>query len=60
MDRNEYERISLKLIELVKPHETIYNEKSNFPKYAPDRWRLWMEISAEMNRAFGTEHRKCS
>lgn len=48
------EKIDLKLVELVKPHEVLYNgSTSTSANYAEARTELWNDICMEMNKTFG-------
>lgn len=50
------ELISLRLIELVRPHKILYSETKcvEDAKWVHDRRQLWIKIADELNRSFKT------
>lgn len=48
----EREKINLKLIELIKPHEPIYDVKKGSNISHTQRRELWDQITNEMNQTF--------
>lgn len=52
------DEINIKLIELIKSHEILYNLKyANF-SYFEERRKLWNEIAEKMNKLFKMKLRK--
>lgn len=60
MSSNDRDEINSKLIELVKPHELLYNAKHSHHKYFEDRRELWNRITTEMNQIFKKKLREYS
>lgn len=58
MSSTSRKEINSKLIDLVKPHELLYNLKYANHQYFVDRQELWNGIAAEMNRTFSLKLRK--
>lgn len=52
LDNAERERIDLKLVELVKRHEVLYNGKNSNNDHLGIRSKLWNDITTELNRTF--------
>lgn len=59
MNLLDRENIDRKLIELVKPHEALYNGKSSSHDYMGTRAKLWAAIRLDINRAFNLNRSKC-
>lgn len=54
----ERKRINSKLIELVKPHEILYNRKKIWNNYTINSLYLWHEIADSMNKIFNLNRGK--
>lgn len=52
------ERMDRKLVELVKPHEILYNGKNSSHDYMNIRSDLWNNIAERMNRTFNVDRSK--
>lgn len=59
MDLAARENMDRKLIELVKPHEILYNGISNSHDCVGTRTELWNSIGEEMNQIFNVDRCKC-
>lgn len=60
MSSTNRDKINSKLIELIKPHELLYNAKRANHKYFKDRRELWNQITTKMNQTFKLKSRKSS
>lgn len=52
LDSAERERIDLKLVELVKTREVLYNGKNSNNCHSDIRSKLWNDIATELNQIF--------
>lgn len=53
-------RINLKLIELVKPHEALYNSrKGDWRHFSTQSFNLWTDITTLMNDFFKMDWSEC-
>lgn len=59
MSLADRERIDRKLVELVKPHEILYNGKNSSHDYLNIRSDLWSNISSRINEIFNLDRSKC-